>query len=263
MPGAHVDDVEIEVVAGAAVLRTCERAGGGAMRRAGIAAGCVFALIATAAHAQLKPEVQTGSLIPVKPRTLEREDAGVVRKHFAQCVYRSAKPKVVALLDHSDAVAVDLPGAHIKNVSAELNMESCLGDEVGINENALGMKFSVNTLRDLLAEEAYLANDRTPPSLPSAVPPLDAKFVSTGDGLARAQALTAFADCAVTGDLADADALLRTTPGSDQERAAAVALAPGLGKCLVQGQKVSLTPMSIRALLSYGLWTRFVREKNQ
>ena len=37
--------------------------------------------VATPAFAQLKPEVQTGSLIPVKPQGLDPKDAGVVRKH--------------------------------------------------------------------------------------------------------------------------------------------------------------------------------------
>lgn len=211
------------------------------------------------AHAQLKPEIETGSMIPVQPKAVDPKDAGIIRKHFAQCVYRSSRARVTALLDNSDPVGVDLAGAKIDNVNKALDMDHCLGREVGFDQNALGMKFSPGVLRDLMAEEAYLAANRTAPQLPATPPPLAARFVSIGDTLTRAQGMVAFTDCTVLKDVAHADALLRTMPGSLAERAAATALAPALGNCLLKGQQVALSPASSRAFVAYGMWNRFGR----
>lgn len=213
------------------------------------------------AQAQLKPEMETGSLIPVKPKALDSERAGEVRKGFARCVYRKSKPKVAMLLDHSDPVTVDLAGANIKNVSDDLGMETCLGSEA-VLESALGLKFSPGFLRDLLAEEAYLATNAKAPQLPpppAIVPPLEPKYVSTGNMLLRAQATVEFTDCAVRKDTAHADALLRTRPGSSGELAAARAMGPVLGQCLVQGQDIKLSAMNIRGFVAYAMWNRFGR----
>ena len=118
------------------------------------------------ARAQLKPEIQTGSMIPVKPKAVGSKEAGVIRKHFAQCVYRAATAKATALLDHSDAVTVDLIGANIKDVSKGLDMNRCLGNRRESTSDALEYRFKATILRDLLAEEAYLARNRVAPTLP-------------------------------------------------------------------------------------------------
>jgi hypothetical protein len=128
------------------------------------------------------------------------------------------------------------------------------------------MKFSSETLRDMMAEEAYLAKNRTAPSLPAspaAPPPLQTTYVSTGDSLASAQGMVDFTDCTVLRDPAGADALLRTMPASEDERAAASALAPALGACLFEGQSVSLTPRSIRGFIAYAMWNRFARGRGR
>ncbi len=216
-----------------------------------------------AAHAQLKPETLTGSRIAVDPKAVEQKAAGIVRKNFARCVYaRSAKP-VTALLNNSDISAVSVEAAGIKNIVKELGLDDCLSREVGYNQNALGMKFSPIFFRDLMAEEAYLAANKNVPVLPQPVPPAPYKFVTTGNGLKVAMGLAEFADCVVVTDIANADALVRTMPASDDEKAIARAMAPALGECLTEGQQVSLTPATIRALTAYALWTRFGRTTSQ
>lgn len=213
----------------------------------------------TAARAQLKPEMQTGSLVPVNPKALKAKDAGVVRKGFARCIYRAAPAKAAALLENSDAVSVDLAAAKIKNVNDELQMSRCLGNQISASESALGLKFSPPVLRDMLAEEAYLARNRTPPQVPPAPVAIAPKFVSSGFDLTIAQSLIAMTDCAILANIGDADAILRTPPASPAERAAAVALAPALGKCLPQGQRVAFDQANIRSRIAYAMWNRFGR----
>ena len=214
---------------------------------------------AMSAQAQLKPETQTGSLIADQPHGLDAKQAGIVRKQFAQCVFQSAKPKALALLEHSDTATIDLQGSGIKNVVKDLNMERCLGEQVLIDERALGMKFGHDVLRDLMAEEAYLAKNSVAPRLAADASPLKLNIVSTGSQLIMAQELATFGDCAIRRDVAGADALLRTMPGGEAERGAAAALAPALGACLVAGQTVTLKPANIRALVAHAMWSRFGR----
>jgi hypothetical protein len=112
----------------------------------------------------------------------------------------------------------------------------------------------------MLAEEAYLAANPLPPTLPEgATETVERTFVSKEDDFTLARALAAFGDCIVFRDTSKADTLLRTMPGSAAERSAAVALAPILGACLDEGSTISLTAASIRSFVADGLWNRFTR----
>ena len=217
----------------------------------------IMLFLSASAQAQLKPEVQTGSKVPTQPNTLKTEEAGIIRKHFARCMYQNAKANALKLLAHSDASTVDLPGAGIKKYDQDLDMDDCLGEEVGGDQFELGMRFTPEMLRDMLAEEDYLARHRSAPELAGPAPPLHFTPISTDKAPSAAQALAEFADCTILRDLAGADALLRTTPGSRKEHDAAAALAPALGACLLVGQKFALKPANIRALIAYAMWARF------
>jgi len=223
-------------------------------------------LVASAAapvHAQLlDPERTTGSLLHSQPKSLDPKEGAAVRKGFAHCIYNVANRKAVALLENSDMETVDVAAAGIRDVKRDLKMESCLGKEVGFDQLSIGLSFPVGLLRDLLAEEAYLATNRVAPALSAAAAPASYNIVSTGDRLARAQSMMAFADCAVRHDVAHADALLRTAPRSDAERSAAAALAPALGQCLVKGQSLVLKPANIRAFIAFAMWSRFGRSES-
>jgi hypothetical protein len=230
-----------------------------------VLAGIALALSAPAT-AQLRPEMETGSLTRKRPKAVDPVRAGEIRKEFARCVYRRSKGKATALLNNSDPETVNLLAAEITDITDEMSMDSCLGSKAGFDESALGMKFSYAFIRDLLAEEAYLASNRTAPVLPpppAVVPPLQPPYVSTGTRLQAAQAMVAFTDCAVLKDVAHADALLRTMPGSSEELVAAKALGPVLGRCLVRGQNLKLTAANIRAFIGYAMWNRFGRSAQQ
>lgn len=212
------------------------------------------------ANAQLKPQIQTGSLIPVKPTSVDPKTAAVVKKNFARCVYAKAPAKAQLLLEHSDMLGVNTYGTSLTDYNKDFGMENCLSKQVGDNQDALGYKFSPLILRDLMAEEAYLAKNKVAPTLPAEPTPLAATYVSVGDALPRATAITAFVDCVVLRDVAHADALLRTVPASNAEHDAAAALAPALGACLTQGQSMVLHADGVRSMIAFGMWNRFGRE---
>lgn len=218
-------------------------------------------LCSSSSMAQLKPERQTGSMIPVKPVNLDRRRAAEVQHGFAQCVYKSNPRAAAALLSHSDPLSSDLPGAGIKSLNASFDMENCLSREASGSESALGLRMPVATVRAMLAEQAYFAAQRQVPKLPEgAVETLARQFVTTGDQLSLAKGMAALSDCVVFHDLGGADALLRTSPSSPSEHIAAIALAPAFGGCLLQGQRFTLNSKSMRAIVADGLWNRFARQ---
>lgn len=225
-------------------------------------AATLACLAPASAQAQLEPTTQLGSRIPVKPTVVDPVRAGIVKKGFARCLFVKNGAKASTLLENSDPVTVDfskikMPG---DDVGKYLGMETCLGDQADGTQSALGYRFSPIQLRTMLQEEAYLAAHKKPPALPAgSAEPVQRNYFSDGDKLSAAQGLGGYSDCLVFNDTKNADAILRTMPGSKEERVAAKALGPTLGACLVQGQSLTLTPSSIRGFVADGLWTRYVR----
>lgn len=209
------------------------------------------------------PELRTGSRIPVKPEAISPAQAAVLAKSFAKCIYRTSQAKATALLINSDLGSVNLAGARIRDLDLDLNMSRCLDDEVTSDLQARTARFPMVVLRDLVAEEAYLAANPVAARLATPPAAIRPRFVSTGPALAKAQMLHVFADCAIVESVSSADDLLRTEPGSVEERAAARALAPALGACLAEGQQIELTPRSIRSFVAYAMWFRFTGDQRQ
>lgn len=224
----------------------------------------VAALAATPVSAQFKPERQTGSRIPVAPKRVEGERAAEISHGFARCIYQSNPRAAAALLENSDPVRVDLARAGVRKIGDTFRMGHCLGDEMGGEHFQLGMRMQPSVVRSMLAEQAYLAAHNTAPALPpGSTEKIARPYVSEGDALAQARNLGGFSDCVVFHDVGKADALLRTAPGTDAERAAARALAPALGACLFADQKIALNTRSIRTYVADGLWNRFARSAAQ
>lgn len=229
----------------------------GALLAAAICASLTFE-----ARAQLKPEAQLGSRIPVKPTLVDAEQGGRIKKGFARCVYRKESAKIVAFLNAGDPLTIDYSRVGLKpeKLDKEFGMETCLSEQVDITQNALSFEFDKFLLRSMFQEESYLARYEVAPSLPAGSSEnLEREYFSPAEKLPSARAMGQFADCIVFNDAPAADALLRTMPDSEGERIAARALAPTLGRCLIQGQSLALRPANIRAFAADGLWNRFVR----
>lgn len=208
---------------------------------------------------EVKPERETvtGSYIPraVEYEPLAAEQARRSSARFATCVYKRDPELVIKLLDNSDPVDIDFTGAGLtgSNFSRKLGLETCLGKEALTDKIQLRIKPGV--LHEMLTEPAYLAANPEPPAwLSRPFTSTKRRFVTIGPKLPLAQGLAEIADCMVKAAPAQSDALLRTRVTSDEERAAAAALAPALGGCLYEGQTLELTPRNIRGWAALGLW---------
>lgn len=213
----------------------------------------------TSASAQIEPQEQTGTRVPLPPDTLATEKAGSVRKGFGRCIYQRHPDVAEGLLRNSDPAGIDFEAAGVPTdkLHDKLSLEFCMGLQARGNQAMLAVAMKPTTLRALLLEEAYLRKYRVAP-VAASMTPAARRFFAAGDKAGEARAMADFSDCLAEADTPGADRLLRTMPGSEEERAAARALAPTLGVCLTEGQTLTFTPHSIRAFAADGLWNRYV-----
>jgi hypothetical protein len=210
--------------------------------------------------AQLEPEKPTGSLVKRAPTKVSNKDARFIQKDVARCIVSHARPKAEAVLAHSDPASIDYAGAGIdaKKAADALWLSECLGEAARDDMNAISMRIPTPLLRNLLAEELYLAGNSKPITIPQGGQEAVARlFVTPESQRGAALALADFADCITFADPAGADALLRTGPGTNDEGAAVRKLVPTLGACIVAGQNLALTPGSIRSVVADGMWSRY------
>lgn len=215
---------------------------------------------AAVVRAQSRSVAPIGSNIakPIPPST-KREKVAMF-DGFGKCVLRSHPEFVAKFVRYSDfrSVDEDAMGMKIEDFLKLPSVENCLTNEMSDESSSIKMTIRRSLMRSKFAEALYLqSHEQSPVLAPGSIEPVQRKYISTGDELGKAQGMAQFADCIVFADTQGADALLRTDPGSPKELAAARALAPILGKCLVEGQSLALTPTNIRSLAADGLWTRY------
>ncbi|MDE2562227.1 MAG: hypothetical protein KGL48_08260 [Sphingomonadales bacterium] len=200
---------------------------------------------------------QVGTRFKQKPKVTDEARQRLQTNYIALCVQKSVPDRVDWFLRHSDDKEYVKPdGSH--SIGTYLVIDQCLGDTM--NGMTLESTFfmSTSSIRGLLSEQAYLAGRPAYLAAPEGAVIPARTFVATGDELPVARGLAQFEDCVATTDPANADALLRTKPGTAEENAAARALVPALGACLAKGQTLSFTAQSIRSFAAEGMWQRFV-----
>lgn len=236
--------------------------------RGGAAISAVLLLCAAPFAAQAKPsgdgmqpEAQVGTRFLKKPVEVNPREAGLERKNFARCVYGRIPDRVDRLLENSDPEGIEYYAADTtqERFWQQISRDNFCGELNSAASEHRQLSMSNTAFRSMMLEEAYLARFKTAaPALPEdATEVIDRRYIT--EGSAPARALGRFADCLAFRDTAGADTLLRTMPGSDEEKQAARSLAPALGACLTRGQTLSLITANVRAFAADGLWNRFVR----
>ncbi len=204
----------------------------------------------------MEPERQLGTRAIQRPETIEGEKAGEINKDFAECVYKRSKAAADQLLASGDPLNTpSIEWGDEDDKGSQFTGHACLGNWASLRN--MSLEISPWTFRAMMAEEAYLARFRQPAVLAANAQEATGRTLQGVD--LRAVGMMELADCITFRDTPAADALLRTTPQSAAERDAAVALAPVVSACLLEGQSFRVTPQSIRALAADGLWARYAR----
>jgi len=220
---------------------------------------CLSVALGSNAIAQLRPETQLGSKIPVAPTKADPVVAGLVRDGYVRCVYSGPyRGKIDTLLLNSDPLTLDLDAAKfdLPKFLRSDDLRSCFTADA--TQSRVSISFSENNLRYIMLESAYLIN--MPKMLPNAdqLDRVERKFNAEPGSLEQAKAIAEFSDCIVNEDPVGADHLVRTDSNSDAEWKAASAMTPALSACLIAGQTMELKPANIRSFAADGLWQRFV-----
>jgi hypothetical protein len=225
-----------------------------------LACAAAMPAMAKPASGGMQPEAQLGTRFLKKPTEVNPREAGIERKNFGRCVYARIPDRVDKLLENSDPEGIEFYAASDSQERfwQAIGKDNFCGDLNSAAADRRQLSMSNSAFRSLMLEEAYLARFKQAPALPADATELANRRYMT-EGATSARSLGQFADCLVFRDVASADALLRTMPGSDEEKQAARALAPTLGACLVRGQTLSLNTANVRAFAADGLWTRFAR----
>jgi hypothetical protein len=179
-------------------------------------------------------------------------------KGVAHCIQRRHPDMVTRFLATSDRLSPSLDALGGSDAAlAGMEFSKCLSDTKAGYELNVEMRFNAPALRAALTEEAFLASNPRKFALPQgAAEGVADRFFVESARITQARALGAFADCVTFTATNEADALLRTAPGSVQETAGAQALAPAISACLPNGQSANLTANSIREIAADSLWER-------
>ncbi|NUR10589.1 MAG: hypothetical protein HOQ20_01905 [Bradyrhizobium sp.] len=170
---------------------------------------------------------------------------------YAACVAQSHVEQARELLRAARADAAT------QSYRALINDDRCLAQAFG-NEpfSASDDAFSTPTLRGNLAERLLL----TQPTAVAALQPLPLEqkrytrpwFAATG----RHPAVDEMAVCMAATNPGGIAALIKTDPGSWEEREAFQAITPAMAKCLSAGTQLDVSPPAIRAALADALYQR-------
>lgn len=206
----------------------------------------------------LAPTAQIGSRFVRAAETAQESDARDRQKRLAKCVFYGRKDQVRELLANSDFDQIDFAATRFTgdDLFDQLNFSPCLGQAMKNSTYKLWVSMPYSTLRNLLAEEAYLYDNKVAPTLAAGAPTLIKSRFALTKGGPRAAVMAEVADCITYRDAAGAHAFLKETPGTKGEGEALEALGPTLLTCLQADEPPKLSTSMVRQMIADGMWAR-------
>ncbi|MGE5952208.1 MAG: hypothetical protein ACM308_01095 [Qipengyuania vulgaris] len=206
----------------------------------------------------LKPEAPIGTRFKQEPETASVSDARQMQKRLAKCVYYGNKTELNELLANSDFSRIDFSALEFSSEEFfdEIDFGRCLGRAMKGSQYKVYATMRYDTLRNLVAEEAYLyTNKQAPVREPDAPTVIDARFAKGRAG-PQTEVLAEVSDCISYRNPQGAHDLLDSTPGSSGEGDALEALYSTLLTCLDTEEAPNLDTSMVRMMVADGMWTR-------
>ncbi len=206
--------------------------------------------------------LQTGTRFEREPETADAAQARWMQKRVANCVFNRNKDEAREILANSNFYSIQFDDfdQDPETLFDDLNVDFCIGRLMrGADNRAYYtyMQIQYSTLRNLLAEEAYLQDFDGPPKIDSATP---RDVAGRFDGMRvhpQISTMASLADCLTYHASAQTHDLLRARPGSDDEDEAITALGPVIVSCAdTQEQQLQIPTSLIRQMAADGLWSR-------
>lgn len=207
----------------------------------------------------LEPGLQTGTRFKQVPETADQAEARGLQKRIAKCVYFRNKSTVRAMLAHSDMDRIDFDAfdQEADTLFDDLDVAQCIGTVMRGSQYRMAMRIAHATLRNLLAEEVYLQDNKDAVTLHADAPRNLENRYRYARLNPRTAALTQVGDCVTYSGINEAHAFLESFPGSSDEERTFEALAPKVVACLdTDEEEVALPVSMIRQITADALWAR-------
>ncbi|RIV88758.1 hypothetical protein [Aurantiacibacter zhengii] len=222
----------------------------------------VFAL---PAHAQDSAEnnngMQVGTRFERAPENATAAEARWMQKRVANCVFNRNRDAVREILANSNFYSIHFEqfGQDPETLFDDLEVNYCIGRLMRGADNRTYhtyMQIQYSTLRNLLAEEAYLQDFDGPPQVGASPQDVAARF----DGMRvhpQVSTMAGLADCLTYNAPEEAHAMLKARPGSGTEAETVDALGPVLAACAnSDDETLTIQTSLIRQIVADGLWSR-------
>ena len=206
----------------------------------------------------LRPEAPLGSRFKQEPETASVADARQMQKRVAKCVYYGNKDEFNSLLANSDFGRIDFSALDFEaeDFFDEIDFGRCLGRAMKQSQYKIYVSMRYDTLRNLVAEEAYLYANKDAPVREDGAPTLIAARFANQNGGPGSAVLAEVSDCISYRNPRAAHELLETTPGTSGEQDALETLYPTLLTCLETEQAPDLDTTMVRLMVADGMWAR-------
>lgn len=207
-------------------------------------------------------EMETGTRFAREPETADEAEGRWMQKRLAMCVFNRDEDLIREVLANSNFSYIDFDALPVEpdNFFDEIDFDHCMGRLFRGASNRtyhLSVQMPFSTLRNLLAEEAYLRDYGEPPVIEPTTPQeVWGRF--QGSPAPRQVAVVArWGDCLTHNAPDAAHELLDSRPGSGSEEEALNALTPVFETCIGDaGGQQSISTSLIRQIAADGMWSR-------
>ena len=206
----------------------------------------------------LAPDIQTGTRFARAAETAQESDARQMQKRIARCVFFGNKDEVRELLANSDFDRIDFAATSFtgEEFFDQIDFSQCIGRAMKQSQYKVWVQMQYSTLRNLLAEEVYLKDNKDAPVLAEGAPTLIKDRFAFTRGGPRAGVMAEVSDCVTYRNGAGAHAFLDSVPGNKGETEALEALWPTLLTCLETEDPPELSTSMLRMMIADGMWAR-------
>ena len=206
----------------------------------------------------MRPERPIGSNIPQLPQTADEKESRQMQKRIARCIYTSNRKGIDTLLANSDFHEIEFESTPYKSEEFfdQIGFGRCLTRAMKLSQSKVFATMYYSTLRNLLAEEAYLVANKDAPARHADAPTIISARFTNIDGGPHQKTLANVSDCVTYRNAGASHAFLETKPGTGDEDEAFAALVPSLMNCFGADELPTVNMSLVRMMIADGMWAR-------